>query len=231
MNKLDKWIEKKLKDLFHSKRDYIINKMIANFEKNHPEIICTEELRQKFETEADRVYAIVDRSILRDRIQRAKYTFWATAVSSVILIGSLGAFSSNSVLPFITPIMNAFISWFLSIVTISISYHQRIKGGMDSVVVSYEKSLSAELDKVQLNNMLKQSSTMIAQKLMNSRGDIIITLPAQTEISSTMPPKNDDHDITSDSESVIVSIDSIADYSDSTEDEERADSRRKKAFL
>lgn len=150
-------------------------------------------LRAKFEVEIERVYAIVDRSVLRDRIWRAKYTFWATALVSVIAIGSMGAFASGDVLPFITPILNASVAWTISIATISISYYQRIKGGLDSVVKTYKQELQArdnantrQMDRAPhvVINVERDSSTYMVQSLGVVAQDEIIIVPAATDVAS-----------------------------------------------
>lgn len=137
---IDNAIENILKKSLHKKREKIIQKTIQLFKKNHPNV-DPKDFIKKVQDEADRIYAIVDRSILRERIQRAKYAFWITAILGIIIAGVLGAFSSGATLPLTAPIIAAFIPWLISVGTIPVSYNQRVKGAMDSVMMSYEKFL------------------------------------------------------------------------------------------
>lgn len=138
---LDKHIEAFIKTRLYSKRDQIINKAIATFENQHPNQ-PTDELKKLFEKEANRVYPMVDRSILHDRIQRAKFTFLATAIMTIVMIIATDSYTAGHGLVFASPLIMAFVSWAALVGTVGISYNQRIKGAMHSVADGYEKSLS-----------------------------------------------------------------------------------------
>lgn len=143
----DKPIEKLFKRGLYKQRQYYIRKAINKFIKqNHPDERTIAALKAKLEEEADRVYAIVDKSVLRAGIKRAKWTFLLTAIASTIIIGVLGFFSSGAILPFIIPVLAAFITWAVSLATIPFAYNERIKGGLDSVVLTFKKSLNADSD-------------------------------------------------------------------------------------
>lgn len=159
---LDKWLENKLKTRFHQKKNSIVDKSLADFQKRYP-FIDSSVLRAKLENENHRIYPIVDRSIIRDRIQRADYVFWMTATVSVIFVGSLGGFFSGSFWPFAAPLLSSLVAWTGSIATIPISYFQRVKGAMDSVTNVYENSLceNPSLENASQPIRLSLSSTAI----------------------------------------------------------------------
>jgi hypothetical protein len=131
---IDRWIEKKLKLHFHKKRDKIIGKAFAEFCKTHDQT-QSQSLLEKLNHEADRMYAVIDRSILRARINRSKWVFWSTLIASIIIVGTLGAFTAGLALPFISPALAALVTWSASIGTIPIDYLQRLKGAMDSELI------------------------------------------------------------------------------------------------
>jgi len=166
---VDTWIEQTIKQGLHNQRDQIINRTIAAFEKLHKNLPTT-ELKKKLENEAVRIYAIVDRSILRDRVKRAKYTFWAVAIAGIILVAMLGVFYNETLdaFRFATPLVMAGVSWVVSLATIPISYNQRVKGAMDSVVLVHENSLPLQTemqDVLNLDGQLIQSQTYIQKCL------------------------------------------------------------------
>lgn len=120
----------------HKKRKHYINESITRYVQNQPAALPADinQLVEKLETEANRVYAIVDRSILRDRIKRSTRETIILLVTSILIVGILGGFTSGSMTIFLSPILMSFAYWFRSIYTISISYNQRVKGAFDTVV-------------------------------------------------------------------------------------------------
>jgi hypothetical protein len=138
---LDRLLEMMLKPFLKRKRKKFIQRAIDDFQLISTDAAVTSKLTEMLNDEADRVYAIVDRSILRERIIRAKYYFITTALTSIILVGAVGGFTGGSFIPFISPLLSATIAWAYNISTISISYHQRVKGGMDSVIVKQKALL------------------------------------------------------------------------------------------
>lgn len=145
---VNKFIERLFEDLIkavlHRKREQYIQKTITQFHMDDP-LLPLGNLEEKLNIEADRVYAIVDRSILRERIQRSKYVFLGTIIFSTIIVGALGGFTSGSALPFIAPLCMAFVNYVLSMATVGIGYNQRVKGGMDTVVIVHKKSIQENL--------------------------------------------------------------------------------------
>lgn len=139
--RFDLWLENKLKKNLDKKRDKIINKTVEHFKKIHPDLNSADFIKLA-NSEADRIYAFIDKSILRERIQRAKVTFWITAIIGIILALIINGLSLGAALPATLAIIPAFVAWAGNIITIPISYNQRIKGGMDSVLNNYEKILS-----------------------------------------------------------------------------------------
>lgn len=177
----DKPIEKLFLRVLHKQRKRIINKSInAYIRENHPDPCTIDNLREKLEAEADRIYAIVDKSIVRERIKRARYTFWITAITSVIIVGVLGALTSGAVLPIIIPILVAFVTWAVTLGTIPISYNQRVQGAMDSTIITFKKSLSNHESDLESNlelnlkknkeeiNTIKHMLIKIIKKLNNT---------------------------------------------------------------
>jgi hypothetical protein len=140
---IDSWIERLFKTALHKRREPIINRALKNYEYEHP-AASTDLLKIKMGDETDRIYAIIDRSILRERLVRARYTFWVTAITGtgVVLAGSaFGVVSLSSSFPFITPSVLAFVAWAVSVGTLPIAYNQRVKGAMDAVIIAHDKSL------------------------------------------------------------------------------------------
>lgn len=138
---IDRFIEKHLKNWLHNKRNNIIKNYETEFTKSYPDL-DVEELRPELEIEIDRAYAIVDRSILRARLSRGKYTFWITAGSSVLMVGVITGFTSGAIFPFITPPVAAFVSWAITIATIPIDYVERLHGALDWAVAKFNLSIS-----------------------------------------------------------------------------------------
>lgn len=139
---IDKPLKKFLLKKLHKKRQKIIDKTVKDFaQKYHPEASVLNELKRLLENEADRIYPIVDDSILESGIKRARYIFWVTAITSSILAAFLVAITHGIALSIIIPIVTALISWGVSLGTIPISYDQRVQGSMDSTVITFLKKL------------------------------------------------------------------------------------------
>lgn len=139
-NFIDKWIERKLKEHLHKKRKYYVYKSLVGFINRNPGHDYS-EIRKKLETEAARIYPMVDRSILRERVKRAKYIFWATLAASLLVVGAVVAASGGTALALVAPVCASIVTWAASIATIPVSYNQRVKGAMDCVVIPYEECL------------------------------------------------------------------------------------------
>lgn len=127
--------------MIHKKRSNLITQKLKEFKKKHPSI-STDLLESDLEIEADRIYSMADKSIITAMIKRARYTFWMTIITTTIVVGALGAFSGGTALPFITPLLSAFAAWAISLVVIPTSYNERVKGGMDSIILHFERHLS-----------------------------------------------------------------------------------------
>ena len=156
----DRIIEKILKKKLHKRRKRILVKTINKFvNKHHPDEATLKELKTALEKEIDRVYDFIDKSILRERLKRGRYAFWITAIASVIVIGLIGAFSAGTLLPFFIPVIAALIAWAVNLITIPISYNERLYGAMDTVVRAFEKSLL--LPRNQDNNVTKEEINSI----------------------------------------------------------------------
>lgn len=131
-NVIDRKIKKFLEKILHKRKRKFIDQALQKFIETHPRINQAKinELKEKLEEESDRVYAIVDKSLLEAGIKRARFTFWLTAALSLVLVGPLIVFTSGVALPIFTPLIMAIIAWLVSLVTIPINYNERVIGGM-----------------------------------------------------------------------------------------------------
>src|SRR5688572_18504722 len=112
MNIFDKAIENIFKKYLHKKRDHHIKKALKNFIKNYnPDPNVIDELKKSLETEALRLYPMVDKSILRERIKRARTVFIITAILSTILAIVITLLTQGTALIFITPLFAALFAW------------------------------------------------------------------------------------------------------------------------
>lgn len=145
LNALDRWVEKKILKRLHKKKQAILDNALQAFEKRYPGE-PTAELRAKMEMEADRIYDFIGHSILKERLRRAKYYFWA--VTFVTLAVAIGIFIATgaSALIFISPAAAGIARWIVSVATIPISCNERVIGGMESVVNAWIRELEMNRD-------------------------------------------------------------------------------------
>jgi hypothetical protein len=155
---VDRLIEHVMKRALHIRRDKIIAKTLKMYRKNHPDAVTT-NLEKDLQTEAARIYTIVDRSILSERIKRAKYTFWLTVMTSTVIVGALGGFTAGAALPFVAPPLAALSAWLIALATIPISYNKRIQGAMDSVVLKHEHPI-AEIVASRIQTLLAELQSL-----------------------------------------------------------------------
>lgn len=140
---IDKWMEEELGNRLKKNCEKIIDDEISIFIKRHPEM-SPELLKMKIVTEIDhRLFPMVEESILKERIIRAKYTFWSASFAGPMIVGMLTGFS-GPLLPFFAPMITAFIYWVVSMVLTPISVKKRLEGGAKSVREMYERSLEVE---------------------------------------------------------------------------------------
>lgn len=175
---VDKLIEKILRRAMRSKKEKIVNKKFAEYCKkfglNEDEAV---KLREKLETECLRIIAIVDESILRERIKRARYTFWITAIIGTAVIVALAAYPvTTSIAPFFAPLVAAVIAWAVSLATIPISYLKRVTGAMDSAAIMFElerakASTAAENTPSPMNTAEIQQAIQRLEKELNGLRD------------------------------------------------------------
>lgn len=183
IKKLDKWIETKIRDHLAAQRQQLIDTTIARFQQQHPTLPLG-DLRNQLEDEADRVYDIVDQSILRDRIIRAKYTFFGAGVAGALFAGFITGFSGGAATPFVTPVTSAFTAYVLSVATIPISCILRIRGGLNSTVRKYLKTIR----KKEEESAKKSSSAQILVSVSDRKLDhavVNIAMPQNTSQSTT----------------------------------------------
>ncbi|MBA3661868.1 MAG: hypothetical protein H0W64_09080 [Gammaproteobacteria bacterium] len=183
---IDQWIEKKLKKKLHKQRPEFIQQTLDGFIKKHnPDPTIIKNLSEKLEIEADRIYPIVDRSIIKERLKRSKYTFWITAVVSTIIVGIIIAFTGGALLPLVVPLLTSFIAWAIALGTIPLSYNQRILGAMDSTVDSFEKSLLCTLECQELKDNKAELESVHDMLLL-----LTIQMKALTEKVNALTPSS-----------------------------------------
>lgn len=134
----DRFVELMLKWYLHHKRDKYVEKTLLRCSIYLSNQEDSKNMRATVERETRRIYSIVDRSILRDRVIRGKYTFFGTAIIAALVFTCLNQFAAITPFASVLPLTMALVAWVISIVTIPISYNQRVKGAMDSVVGEYE---------------------------------------------------------------------------------------------
>lgn len=141
-------IKKVLGRWLHQHREPIVDKWVNSTIENFSGLsIDAVKLRELLNIEADRIYPMVDHSVLEERIKRAKYTFWCTVIPITIVIGVIFAVLPNiSPLIFVTPLLGAVCTWANSIGTVKISYDERVEGAMKSVTDHYIKIVESGLD-------------------------------------------------------------------------------------
>jgi hypothetical protein len=186
----DRVVEKVLYNRFEKNRTQMKEKPLKKVLKENPDLTRAEfnELCNRIAKEEIRVYPIVDRALLRAGIIRAKYNFLLVGITSTLIIGSLGGFSSNSVLPFISPLATAFFAMANTLITIEIPYKQRAKAAYESVIKVYsherkpDPSFNASLQAMRALFDVRPQST--PRLILNSSSDEIIIPVA--------PPKADE---------------------------------------
>lgn len=181
---IDRYIENKMRKSLHKKRNKIIAQTLADYiDKHHPKPEIVAELKTLLIIEADRVYPVVDESILKERIKRARYTFWITVITSTLISAVIIALTHGLALPLIIPALTAFIAWAVTLATAPLSYNLRVHGAMESIVRSFEKKLSegeTSVDTKALLTDLKQQLNDIASKI-----ELLTTIEANENL--TMP--------------------------------------------
>ena len=137
---IDKKIGNFLLRILHNRREKVIAKTLIEYRASRGADEQTlAALREKLEYEMTRVYAIADESIVRERIQRARYTFWISAAIGTGVILAFATFPvTTSLAPFFSPLIGAFTAWAITIGTIPIGYNTRVQGAMDSAIAMFD---------------------------------------------------------------------------------------------
>lgn len=187
---IDKAIGNLLLRILHGRREKIIAKTLNDYRTTRGADDQTlAALKDKLEYEMTRVYAIADESIVRERILRARYTFWVTAAIGTSFVLAFAHFPVTTTLaPFFSPLVGAFAAWAIAIATIPVGFNTRVQGAMDSAITMFElekaqqpapsptlqhkvHSLQAEVDlmRTQFNQMRASSHpTSFWQRRTNS---------------------------------------------------------------
>lgn len=138
-----KFFDRFLENIIAKKYLRMKNKMKADtlrqFLMTYPQTSALEfdELCGRIAKEDVRVYHIVNRSLLRAGITRARYTFFAICIGVFIVIGGINGFDFSNKFIFISPVLMAFVAMIISIATIEITYNQRVKAAYQSVISTY----------------------------------------------------------------------------------------------
>lgn len=178
---IDRFIENIFKKILYKKRNHHINKAVKKFtEKYHPDPQIIEELTKKLALEIDRLYPIVDKSILRERIKRGRYSLLITIIASGIVAVLVMLLTHGAATVLIAPLCAAFIAWVATVLTIPIGYDERIDGGMDSVVSSFEKNMlepeeagENQVKKLQQEvDQLKNTTDQLIQQVLEHSGQL-----------------------------------------------------------
>lgn len=145
---IDHWIENRLRNYLAKQQDKMVRKAVDSFiQKNHPDTATLNFLKANIENAIKRNNLTADRNILKERVKRAKYTFWISALSSAFIVGILGFFSSGTLLPIILPLLTAVIAWGITLATIPLAYNQSIKSAIDIEIFDFEKNLAVLTEK------------------------------------------------------------------------------------
>ncbi len=130
------------------KRDTIISDTIkAYITTHHPDEETLVALNEKLLEDADLLSASMDKSIIRASIQRARYTFWISAIIGTSIVIALAAFPiTTSIAPFFVPLIAAFVSWAVALGTIPIGYIHSVKGAMESAIIAFEADRKEKLE-------------------------------------------------------------------------------------
>lgn len=126
-------------DLF-GKREKYIKQSISAYRHNHPGASWKdiENLRQKLELEATRVFPMINESIVKERKKRAVSTFIISVALGVV-------FAILTGVALLAPIISAIIGAVASVATTDVSYNARVKGAFDSVVALHEQQSLQQL--------------------------------------------------------------------------------------
>jgi hypothetical protein len=145
VNKMMGLIHKKIAHLFipffHGTKAKFIRKALVKYKKLYPNI-PTDVLENKLTLEANRIYHVVDRAILLDRIKRANYTlFFGLLVTVAVLVASFAIVGLPAVAPWfplvVTVVVPNIFNYLIALFTIRVSYTQRVKGSMDSTMNTF----------------------------------------------------------------------------------------------
>jgi len=141
---IDDLIEKWMLHRLHKKKGKFVNQVLEEFKKRHPDIEDdkVDTLHKKLLQEVDRIYDIIDKSVLHAGIKRAKLVLLATLVITVVVIAVTAIASSGGSALLLLPLLAPLAAWVVTLFTIPISYNERIVGGLNAVVHAYERELS-----------------------------------------------------------------------------------------
>lgn len=137
-----------LQKQLHNQKNFRVEKALKSFkEQNASDPLLDSkvtELRKRLDAEAVRIYPMVDESILKERIKRAKITTLITAaltLAGVLITGALFGIAIT-LFALTVPLVSSAVAGIASISTIGITYNARINGAMNSVKNVYEEELA-----------------------------------------------------------------------------------------
>lgn len=142
---LDHYVEKKLRKQLYKKKQKYFDDALADFIKHNPDVddAHIQILKEKLLHEENRIYDIVDKSLLHAGVKRAKLILVATFIVTAILLGIVAVLTHGSGLIFL-PLIAPLIAYIATVLTIRISYNDRIIGGLNAVIHAYEQELKKE---------------------------------------------------------------------------------------
>ncbi len=139
---LDRIIKNKIKQYVHSKRDAHVKKAREKFQQRYPKYQAIQSFEKELYAEVVRVYPMIDKSILLERIKRARWESIAFGLVMAIYFGTEDILrnkkeSEQLLHPVVTMIISTALKWVISIATIPLAYELRVKGAMKSITAKY----------------------------------------------------------------------------------------------
>lgn len=133
-----------LKNKLHNKVPVILQQTFNEYkrERGYHDQEDDEALLNKLRNEQIRLVPMVDQSILNERVQRTKKTFYITLGIGLTLAIFMSLFTGGlSLLTLLAPIVTASGAAYASMKTVGLSYKSRISGGFDSVVALHKNEI------------------------------------------------------------------------------------------
>ena len=179
--------------ILHRRRQKIIADALQEYRNTHNADDKTlAALKNKLEFEMTRVFAIADESIVRERILRARYTFWISAIAGTTFVLAFAAFPvTTSLAPFFAPLVSGIVAWLTAICTIPIGYNTRVKGAVNSTIAAFKPD-RAEKHRPDLQNTVRGMQLEIVQ--MRRQVNQLSAAPQSSFWKTPKPPESASND-------------------------------------